>query len=82
MFGAGMRRRLGRLAIAGIAAASLGALTLSSAPARAEVDLSIAIPGVTYYTPPPAFSYGSSRWYQPVMGGVYLGFGQYHHHYW
>ena len=52
------------------------------APARAELDLSIAIPGVTYYTPPPAFAYDSSHWYQPVMGGVYLGFGNYHHHYW
>ena len=82
MLGAGMRRWPGRLAIAGLAAASLGAATPWSMPARAEVDLSIAIPGVTYYTPPPAFSYASSHWYQPVVGGVYLGFGQYHHHYW
>ena len=70
-------RRIGVAAIAGLSLAA----ALSAAPAQAELDLSIAIPGVTYYTPPPAFAY-SSHWYQPVMGGVYLGFGNYHHHYW
>ena len=81
MFGVGMKRRLGHLMIAGIAVASLSAAIFSH-PARADLDLSIAIPGPTYYTPPPAFSYESSHWYQPVVGGVYLGFGHYHHHYW
>jgi hypothetical protein len=80
MFGvaASRFRRIGLAAIAGLNLAA----ALSAAPARAELDLSIAIPGVTYYTPPPAFAYDSSHWYQPVMGGVYLGFGNYHHHYW
>lgn len=82
MFGAVTSRWLKHLGVAGIAAAGLLAITLPIAPARAEIDLSIALPGVTYYTPPPAFSYGSSHWYQPVMGGIYLGFGHYHHHYW
>lgn len=82
MFGVGMRRRLGGLVVGGIALAGLGAVMLSSLPARADVDLSIAIPGPIYYTPSPAFSYEASHWYQPVVGGVYLGFGNYHHHYW
>jgi hypothetical protein len=82
MFGTATSRWLKHLGMAGIAAGSLLAATLSAAPAWAELDMSIAIPGVTYYTPPPTFSYASSRWYQPVTGGVYLGFGNYHHHYW
>jgi hypothetical protein len=82
MFGVGAKRRLRDFVVGGIAVAGLSAVMLSSVPARADVDLSIAIPGPTYYTPPPAFSYESSHWYQPVVGGVYLGFGHYHHHYW
>jgi len=82
MFGTATSPWLKHLGMAGIAAASLLAATQSAAPARAELDMSIAIPGVTYYTPPPPFSYASSHWYQPVTGGVYLGFGNYHHHYW
>ena len=82
MFGVAMKRWLARLSMAGVAVAGLSAILLSSLPARADVDLSIGLPGVVYYTPPPAFSYESSHWYQPVVGGVYLGFGHYHHHYW
>lgn len=82
MLGAATRRWLRALGVVSVAGASLLAVTLSAGPARADIDLSIAIPGPTYYTPPPAFSYESSRWYQPVVGGVYLGFGHYHHHYW
>jgi hypothetical protein len=82
MFHVAMSGWLRRLGLAGIAAASLGGILLPIAPARAELDLSIAIPGVTYYTPPPAYYYGNSHWFVPVTGGVYLGFGRYHHHYW
>jgi hypothetical protein len=79
MFGGATSRR--RRGLFGAAVAGIGlAIALSAAPARAGLDLSVAIPGVTYYTPPPAFD--TAHWYQPVMGGVYLGFGHYHHHYW
>ena len=81
MFGMA-KRWLRRLGLAGIVAASLGMAVLSSAPARAEVDLSIAMPGWGYYTPPPAYYYGYRYWDYPVVGGIYLGFGHYHHHYW
>jgi hypothetical protein len=79
MFGGATKRWLRGVWVAAVAGIGL-ATVVSAAPARAEFDLSIAIPGVSYYTPPPAFA--SSHWYQPVMGGVYLGFGNYHHHYW
>ena len=82
MFGAATSRRLRGLGVAAIAGVAIFATSVLTTPATAEVDLSVAIPGVTYYTPPPAFSYGSSYWYQPVVGGIYLGFGHYHHHYW
>ena len=81
MSGVATRRWLRGFGMAAVAGVGL-ATVLSAAPARAEVDLSIAIPGVTYYTPPPAFSYDRAHWWQPVTGGVYLGFGHYHHHYW
>lgn len=81
MFGARTGRGPWSLVVAAIAGIGL-AIVLCAAPARAEVDLSIAIPGPTYYTPPPAFSYDRDRWWQPIVGGVYLGFGHYHHHYW
>jgi hypothetical protein len=79
MFGGATRRWLRGFGVAAVAGIGLATV---AAPTRAELDLSIAIPGVTYYTPPPAFAYDTSHWYQPVMGGVYLGFGHYHHHYW
>ena len=79
MFGAAAMQWLRGLALAALVGAGFAA-ALSIPPARAELDLSIGLPGVVYYTPPPAFD--TAHWYQPVMGGVYLGFGHYHHHYW
>jgi len=81
MVGAATMQWLRGVALAALVGVGFAA-ALSIPQARAELDLSIAIPGVTYYTPPPAFSYDRVHWWQPVTGGVYLGFGNYHHHYW
>ena len=81
MFAAATRSGLRSLGMGALTGVSLLAMVLTSAPARAEGDLSIAMPGWGYYTPPPAYYYGA-HWFLPVTGGIYLGFGHYHHHYW
>jgi hypothetical protein len=82
MFGAATGRWLKGIGVAAVAVAGILAAALGTGPAKAEVDLSIAMPGIGYYTPPPTYHYGYRYWDYPVVGGIYLGFGHYHHHYW
>ena len=66
-----MSRWVKRIGLAGIAAASLAAVSLPTAPAQAQVVI-----GTPYYAPYYGYGYG--------YPGVYLGYGGgwHHHHHW
>jgi hypothetical protein len=68
-----MSRWVKGIALAGVAAASLTAVTLPTAPAQAQIVI-----GAPYYAPYYGYGYGYG------YPGVYLGFGGgwHHHHHW
>ena len=81
-------RWLRRLGMGAIAAVSLCALTVPTAPAQARVDVGIGIPFGGYYAAPypyPYYPYGyaySPYYYGYPTGGVYFSFGGGHYRHW
>jgi hypothetical protein len=74
-------RWLKRIGLAGVAAASLAAVTLPTAPAQAQVVVGFGSP---YYAPSFGYPYGYGYGYG--YPGVVFGFGggwhHHHHHHW
>jgi hypothetical protein len=69
-----MSRWLKRIGLAGVAAASLVAVSLPTAPAQAQVVI-----GSPYYAP---YGYGYGYGYPGVVFGFGGGWHHHHHHHW
>jgi hypothetical protein len=76
-----------RIGVAAIAALTLGVMALPSAPADARVFIGVGVPAWGYA--PGYYGYGYPYGYYPAYGygfpfggGLYFGFGGWHHHHW
>jgi len=72
-------RWLKRIGLPGVAAASLAAVTLPTAPAQAQVVIGFGSP---YYAPSYGYPYGYGYDYPGVVFGYGGGWHHHHHHHW